>query len=87
MYVHDNTVTQNQAMSAFPAGASNSAAGVVDDTGTNGAFSRNNRFANNTYYLLPLASGNSPGFEWAGGWKTDAQWRAVGNDVTGTINR
>jgi hypothetical protein len=84
---HDNTVTQNQPMSAFPAFSANAAAGLVDDTGTNGAFSRNNRFTHNTYYLLPITAGNSPGFEWLGGWRTDAQWRGYGHDATGTFNR
>jgi parallel beta-helix repeat protein len=87
MNAHDNTVTQNQPMSAFPAFSANAAAGLVDDTNTNGAYSRNNRFTHNTYYLLPIAAGNSPGFEWLGGWRTDAQWRGYGHDATGTFNR
>jgi parallel beta-helix repeat protein len=88
LFVHDNTVTQTTPQSAFPPYAANVAAGAVQDVGDNAIFtSRNNRFVRNTYFLLPLAPGNSPGFEWLGRWRTDAKWMSYGQDVGGRFVR
>ena len=84
MYVHDNVITQNTPQGA---GLANAAAGIVQDTGDNTIFTgRNNRYQNNTYYLLPLGGGQSPGFEWMG-WKSDSQWKGYGMDSAGRFYR
>lgn len=84
LYVHDNTIKQNTAMAA---GLTNAAAGIVEDNGDTTVFTtRNNRYRNNTYTLLPLGGGQSPGFEWQG-WLNDTQWKALGQDTTGTFTR
>jgi parallel beta-helix repeat protein len=85
LYVHDNRVKQNTPEGP---GLLNAAAGAVQDVGDNAIFNtRNNRFQNNTYYLLPVAPGNSQGFQWANAGKSVAQWKALGQDVKGTFNR
>jgi hypothetical protein len=84
LYVHDNTIKQNLPQGP---GFANAAAGIVQDNGDATVFTtRNNRYRNNTYFLLPLGGGQSPGFEWQG-WQNDTQWKAVGNDLTGTFTR
>jgi len=84
LYVHDNVITQNTPQGA---GMANAAAGIAQDTGDNTIFTgRNNRYQNNTYYLLPLGGGQSPGFEWQG-WKNDSQWKGYGMDTAGRFYR
>jgi parallel beta-helix repeat protein len=84
LYVHDNVIKQNMQQRA---GMANAAAGIVQDVVDNAVFtSRNNRYQNNTYYLLPLGGGQSPGFEWMG-WKSDSQWKGYGLDTTSRFNR
>jgi len=85
LYVHDNRVKQNTPEGR---GLLNAAAGAVQDVGDNAIFtSRNNRFRKNTYYLLPAARCNSQEFQWYNAGKSDAQWKSVGNDISGTFNR
>jgi len=73
-YVHDNTITVNQA-SGFAAGLSQD---VLDQTYFT---SRNNRFVHNTYHL-PNQTGYW--FTWMDGARTKANWLAYGQDTTGT---
>jgi hypothetical protein len=44
---------------------------------------RNNRFANNTYWL----GSNSRPFTWSNGPISETQWRSYGMDVSGSYNR
>jgi parallel beta-helix repeat protein len=73
--VHDNTITM--------AGTQRT---VVHQYAGDGSIwtTKNNHFEHNTYNLQTAAL--AP-FEWAGANRTDAQWRAYGNDDTGTLNR
>jgi parallel beta-helix repeat protein len=79
LYVHDNTVYQRTRPSSGDGGAS----GAVQDVSDTSLFtSRNNRWVNNTYYL-----GTNPRpFAWMNGWHTAAEWRAYGQDATGSSN-
>jgi parallel beta-helix repeat protein len=79
--VHDNTVTQRVACTAFDNGCW--AGAGVQDVGDNAIFtSRNNRWVHNTYYL----SGNPRPFTWSNSTLTPAQWQSAGQDVTGTFS-
>ncbi len=72
VWVHDNTIRMARGMT-----------GAVQDWGGTVIYSgRNNRFERNTYYLSPEAR-----FAWMDGERSDAQWRAYGQDTTGTFNR
>jgi parallel beta-helix repeat protein len=74
LFVHDNVVTQRNGGYAGAA---------MQDVGDNAIFTtRNNHWENNTYNLPP----NAGPFEWSNGIRTAAQWRAYGNDDTGTFN-
>jgi parallel beta-helix repeat protein len=76
--VHDNTVTYSGTGPSIIAGA-------VQDMRSMAIFSsRNNRFEHNSYTLTG-AKGNP--FSWNNGYLTDAQWRSLGNDDTGTFRR
>jgi len=76
---HDNAVIMQTVPGHLQPGSLGSSR-VADDTGTNGIYSRNNRFEHNTYVL----NGVGAPFHWSG-YKTSAQWAAVGQDVTGTF--
>jgi parallel beta-helix repeat protein len=80
VYAHDNTVIL-QTVAGHVQPGSFTAAGGVDDTGTNGLYSRNNRFENNTYSL----NGRAYPFAWASAYRTAVQWRGYGHDDTGTF--
>jgi parallel beta-helix repeat protein len=72
LFVHDNVVT-------MPSGKT----GLAQDIGDNTYFtSRNNRWANNTYYL-----GAGARFEWLNGTISDVQWRGYGQDVKGIFHK
>jgi parallel beta-helix repeat protein len=81
--IHDNTITQTN----LPRTENelSVAAGVATDIPSNSAMfsSRNNRFTNNTYYLGP----NPTPFAWRFGVRTEAEWKAYGQDVNGRFNR
>jgi hypothetical protein len=77
LYVHDNTVRQT-GFNLSGAGRT----GVEDATGT-GAFTSNNRFVNNTYYLGSMAQY----FFWMHTNIDESAWRGYGEDVTGTFVR
>lgn len=81
VYVHDNVIYQRTF--GGPNGGDGSAgAGAADDSGNQTIFTgRNNRFVHNTYYL----GSNPRPFAWMGGFRTAAEWRAYGQDVTGTF--
>jgi parallel beta-helix repeat protein len=71
LYVHDNTVTQ-------PTGR---AAGLVQNIGSNAIYtSQNNRYAENVYDI-----GTGTRYKWMNKDVTAAQWRAYGQDVTGSF--
>ena len=82
LYVHNNTITQTnrpRTTSELSVGA-----GVATDIVGNTAIftSRNNRFTSNTYYL-----GQNPyPFAWQFGARTEAQWKAYGQDLAGVFN-
>jgi parallel beta-helix repeat protein len=81
LYVHNNTITQNTLPRT--AGALSVGAGAATDIVGNTAMftSRNNRFAANTYYL-----GTNPyPFAWQFGARTEAQWKAYGEDTGGVF--
>ena len=79
--VHDNTVTL---------GPNQNNGAVLYGSNTGLWSTLNNHFAHNTYNLQ---TANSAPFQWATTGQTvatamtDSQWRAVGNDSTGTFNR
>ena len=73
--VHDNTVT-------LGAGQRNGAERYGGDSGL--WTTNNNHFDHNTYNLQ---TADAAPFLWVAATKTDTQWRASGNDVTGTFNR
>ena len=80
LYVHDNTVR-------IPKG--HVGLQVTTTTGSSFYTSKNNRFRNNTYYL---GSQSKPFWWWkASASKQDsltiAEWKAAGQDVTGTFIR
>ena len=80
LHVHDNTVYQRVAPSNADGGF---AGAIVQDIGDTSYFtSRNNRWANNTYFI----GGNPWPFAWMNGIRTASQWQSFGNDVTGTFN-
>jgi parallel beta-helix repeat protein len=73
LWVHDNTIT----VGAYQVG-------LVTDTGDNAIFtSRNNHFDQNTYNI---GSSTRP-FIWMNGSRTDSEWRAFGQDLSGFFNR
>jgi parallel beta-helix repeat protein len=74
---HDNTIT-------LPAGAGDGQhVGVIQTVGNNDAFgaARNNRFTANHYTL----SGVQRPFAWMNAYRTAAEWRGYGLDITGTF--
>jgi parallel beta-helix repeat protein len=83
LYVHDNIVTQ----STLPrsSGELSVGAGIATDIAGNTAVftSRNNRFVNNRYTL----GSNPRPFAWMNGTRTESEWKAYGQDVTGTFTR
>lgn len=77
LYVHDNTIYQRTGC------ADGCASGAANDAGDLATFtSRNNRFVRNTYYL----GSNPRPFAWMNGYRTAAEWRGYGQDVTGVFN-
>ena len=73
LYVHDNVVRLTTGMT-----------GLAQSVGDVSYYrSRNNRFVRNTYYL----GTNAQYFWWEGGPRTEAQWKAYGQDVSGTFVR
>ena len=82
VYVHDNTIYQ-RTFGGPNGGDGSAASGAANDAGDLATFtSRNNRWVNNTYYL-----GTNPRpFAWMNGFRTAAEWRAYGQDVTGSFN-
>jgi parallel beta-helix repeat protein len=72
-YVHDNTLYQRN-------GGGSGAANDLGDTAT--FLTRNNRWANNTYYV----GTNARPFAWMNGWRTTTEWRAYNEDSTGSFN-
>jgi parallel beta-helix repeat protein len=75
VYVHDNAVRL----------AGGEFVGGVQYVGDNAYFStRNNRFSGNDYTLA--GAGSTP-FRWNDANMTDTQWRAAGQDVSGTFTR
>ena len=71
LYVHNNTVTMLSGRT-----------GVSQSIGNNAVYtSWNNRFATNTYHL----GSNTTPFFWMNAARTEAQWRAYGEDVDGTF--
>lgn len=80
LYVHDNSVTLRTAPANGDGGF---AGGAVNDLGGTVTFaSRNNRWVKNTYFI----GGNPTPFAWQNGSHTSAEWRAYGQDTTGTFN-
>ncbi|GJG86406.1 hypothetical protein tb265_15870 [Gemmatimonadetes bacterium T265] len=75
LYVHDNTV----AMREGATGVATSGWRRLVDRATYAA--HHNRFTANTYRLGP----NRQYFRWSNTWLTAAEWRAAGQDVTGTF--
>ncbi|HEV7991879.1 MAG TPA: ricin-type beta-trefoil lectin domain protein [Gemmatimonadaceae bacterium] len=81
-YVHDNVITQTN----LPRNVNelSVASGIVTDIAGNSAIftSRNNRYVNNTYYLLH----NPRPFAWNNGTRTESDWKSYGLDVSGIFN-
>ena len=75
LYVHDNTVTMTS-------GATGIGQDVVN--GQSYYTTRNNRFERNTYFV---STANRAPFHWMDGLRTETEWRAYGQDVTGTVTR
>ncbi len=73
LYVHDNTLTQPTGYTGFD----------VNVPDLSYYTSKNNRFVHNTYTL----GSNPKPFWWANGPRTPQEWRAYGQDVTGTFTR
>jgi len=72
-YVHDNTVTMTVGRT-----------GIIQSSGSNGAFtSQNNRYVNNHYTL----GANPRYFMWMNADRTEVEWRGYGKDATGTFTR
>ena len=83
LYVHDNIITQ--ANLPRTVGALSVGAGIATDISGNTAIfaTRKNRYVGNTYHL-----GQNPHpFTWEFGIRTEAEWKAYGQDVTGIFNR
>jgi parallel beta-helix repeat protein len=73
LYVHHNTITMAVGYT-----------GIAQWIGDPSVYtSMNNRFEANTYYLGP----NAQYFFWQTAPRSEAQWRAYGNDVTGVFTR
>jgi parallel beta-helix repeat protein len=71
-WVHDNSVSISRGSN-----------GLVQYVGDNSYFiSRNNRFTRNRYVLIPAMP-----FAWKGASINESQWKAAGQDVTGTFAR
>ena len=82
LYVHDNIIYQRVSGGAN-GGDGSAGGGAVTDAGDTAIFtSRNNRWVGNTYYT----GTNARPFAWMNGWRTPAEWRAYGQDVTGSFN-
>jgi parallel beta-helix repeat protein len=82
VYVHDNYVTMRA--TAIDVDGVGAATGLAQDVGDLSYFTgHNNRFANNKYTLGTA----SRYFAWMNGQRTEAQWQAYGQDVTGTFTR
>jgi hypothetical protein len=79
-FIHDNVVYQR----TLAPGGDGSVSGAATDIVGNTAFftSQNNRWVNNTYYL---GTTNTRPFAWQFGYRTAAEWRAYGQDVSGTF--
>jgi hypothetical protein len=82
LYVHDNTVRMT-VVATTPEGHGN-VSGISTDQGDESYYSsRGNRFENNHYIL-----GRAPKyFTWHNRELTEAEWQALGLDVTGTFTR
>ncbi len=82
LYVHNNIITQtNQPRTVNE--LSVGAGAATDIPGNTAMFtSRNNRFTNNTYYL----SSNRYPFAWQFSARTEAQWKAYGEDAGSVFN-
>ncbi len=82
LYVHNNIITQTN----LPRNVNelSVAAGAASDIAGNTAMftGRNNRFTGNTYYLAR----NPWPFAWMFSPRTEAQWKAYGQDLTGVFN-
>ena len=79
VYVHDNIVYQRTPAPNGDGGAS----GAANDAGDTATFtSRNNRWVRNTYYT----GTNARAFAWMNGFRTAAEWRAYGQDTSGSLN-
>ncbi len=80
--VHHNIITQTNLPRTVDE-LSVAAGGASDIAGSTAMFtSRNNLFTNNTYYL-----GQNPRpFAWQLGTRTQAEWQAYGQDVSGIFN-
>lgn len=75
VYVHHNTIR---------IGGTGRQHGAVQDVGSHAIFdSRNNNFDFNTYYL---AGADSAPFEWKDGLRTEAGWKAFGQELNGNFN-
>jgi len=72
--VHDNVIVQMVRGNGV-------AAGILNATYDPVYSSMNNRYTNNTYKLYDV---NAPLYQWAAGLLTKDQWKAAGNDTTGT---
>ena len=77
LYVHDNSIYQ-QAPQRAGAGRT----GVIDNDGT-AAFSANNRFVRNSYWL----GTNVNYFMWMNTEINENTWRSYGQDTSGTFTR
>ena len=82
LYVHNNTITQTN----LPRNVNELSVGAgaaTDIAGNTAMFtSRNNRFVSNTYFL-----GRNPWpFAWQFSPRTEAQWKAYGEDTGGVFN-
>ena len=74
VYVHDNTVYQRNG----------GASGAANDAGDTATFStRNNSWVHNSYYL---GTTNVRPFAWMNGYRTPSEWRAYGDDTTGSFS-
>jgi hypothetical protein len=82
LYVHNNIITQTnrpRTVNELSVGAG----GATDIAGNTAMFtSRNNRFTSNTYYL----GVNPYPFAWQFSARTEAQWKAYGQDPGGVFN-
>lgn len=82
VYVHDNAVTMTA--TAVDVDGVGSVTGLAQDIGDLSYFStHNNRFVNNKYTLGTATKY----FAWMNGQRTESEWQAYGEDVTGTFTR